>query len=180
MNVGYIDLGDLTLTFFDMEKEKLYPPRTPRLTSQPHTNEMSNMFTSVPIVVLCDDDIVDVIPVKNTIGDVGYDLKYCGMDIRIPSISQGSNSHIAKLKTGIILRAPPGTYIRVAPRSGMSLKGIVINGGVVDPGLSEELEVIAMNLSGFNYDIRKGDKIAQLLFESVHPYHVQFNQVAFI
>jgi dUTP pyrophosphatase len=119
----------------------------------------------------------DVIPSKAHQGDVGYDLKYCGEDVSVPTYLPGSSNHIVKLKTGVCIQAPPGTYIRIAPRSGLSSKGIIINGGVVDPGYQGEILVVAMNLSGEPFTFRTSDRVAQVIFESVLSHPIKFKIV---
>ena len=97
--------------------------------------------------------------------DIGFDLVYTGDPVIVPSYTVGSD-HIVKLGTGLCVEAPPWCYARIAPRSGLSLKGIIVNGGVVDPGYTGEISCIIMNMSGHDYQFMRGDRIAQLIFEN--------------
>ena len=67
--------------------------------------------------------------------------------------------------TGIAIDPPPGTYVRIAPRSGLALKGITVEGGVIDPDYRGEVNVLLINSSQRKFQIHKGDRIAQLIFE---------------
>lgn len=69
-------------------------------------------------------------------------------------------------KVGVIL--PPGTYGRVAPRSSMSFRGILIGAGVIDRDFTGSIAVVLHNISHFKYWIKKGDRIGQLIIEKVH------------
>lgn len=67
------------------------------------------------------------------------------------------------ISTGIKVQPPQGTYLRVASRSGLSLKGITVVGGVIDPDFTGELCVILCNTSSSTFEIEKGMKIAQVI-----------------
>lgn len=70
--------------------------------------------------------------------------------------------------TGISFRVPHGTYGRIAPRSGVSKKGILINAGVIDEDYSGPVKIMVHNLSMSEYyDIKKGERIAQLILEQI-------------
>ena len=75
------------------------------------------------------------------------------------------------IKTGISIRVPNGCYGRVAPRSGLALnKGIDIGAGVIDEDYRGEVGVIMFNHSSKHFEVRKDDRIAQLICERiVHP-----------
>lgn len=96
-------------------------------------------------------------------GDIGADV-FSDEDV---AISAGSRKLVS---TGISLEASrsssPFGYFRVAPRSGLSVKGIDIGAGVVDLSYRGEVKVLVINNSGFSYNVNKGDKIAQLIFET--------------
>ena len=66
--------------------------------------------------------------------------------------------------TGIAIGLPPNTYGRIAPRSGLALKhSLAVNAGVIDADYTREIKVILINLGTKEYEIYKGDKIAQLI-----------------
>lgn len=98
-------------------------------------------------------------PTLGTKGSVGFDL-YSDEDTEIKSIGI--------VKTGIALDIPKGIYGRIAPRSSLAVKGIDVLAGVVDNDYRGEIKVVLHNIiSDTSYKIKKGDKIAQMIFEKV-------------
>lgn len=83
------------------------------------------------------------------------------------------------LSTGISLTAPEGTYARIAPRSGLALKGIDVLAGVVDRDYTGEVKVIlTLGTSQVPVTINPGVKIAQVIFESyVHAEPVEVSEL---
>jgi len=72
--------------------------------------------------------------------------------------------------TGLVAEVPPGFELQVRPRSGLALRnGIaVLNApGTIDAGYRGEIKVILMNLGDEPFEIRKGDRIAQLVLAPV-------------
>ena len=104
------------------------------------------------------------VPVKSNPGDAGFDL-YSPMDF---SILPGEQKLI---KLGIqITDFPPGTYGRIAPRSGLGVKGVQILAGVIDSGYQGEVGVILyVNPSAPILNVNEGDRIAQLIIEKYEP-----------
>ena len=64
------------------------------------------------------------------------------------------------VSTCISLKPPEGCYTRIAPRSGLSVKGIDIGAGVIDPDYRGELKVLMINNSGSVFPVEKGTRIA--------------------
>ncbi|KAG6468387.1 hypothetical protein ZIOFF_073063 [Zingiber officinale] len=100
------------------------------------------------------------LPQRKTEGAAGYDLATCEGCVLTP------HSH-AILNTGISIKLPEGTYGRIAPRSGLSAKGIFINGGVIDADFRGSIQVILFNFSFENILFNIGDNIAQLIIEKI-------------
>lgn len=68
--------------------------------------------------------------------------------------------------TGFAMAIPPGYEVQVRPRSGLALKhGVTClnTPGTIDSDYRGEVKVILANLSDDNFDIRRGDRIAQLV-----------------
>ena len=68
--------------------------------------------------------------------------------------------------TGVKLELEPDEVALVCSRSGLAAKhGVfVLNApGVIDAGYKGEVQVILQNLGDHSFDIREGDRIAQLL-----------------
>ena len=56
-------------------------------------------------------------------------------------------------------------YLWIAPRSGNALKGIIVNGGVIDRDYRGDIGVILHNTSTSPFMISPGQKIAQGIFK---------------
>jgi dUTP pyrophosphatase len=101
-----------------------------------------------------------IIPTRGSDGAVGYDL-YSNVDIVVPC--QAGNALVG---TGITVVLPPGCYGRVAPRSGLAVKHCIqVGAGVIDPDYTGEIKVVLFNHGPSDFEIKKGDRIAQLVLE---------------
>ncbi|VDP23148.1 unnamed protein product [Schistosoma margrebowiei] len=68
----------------------------------------------------------------------------------------------------ILIELPEGCYGRVAPRSGLALKhGIDVGAGVIDRDYRGNLGVVLFNFGEQNFEIKKGDRVAQLICERI-------------
>lgn len=99
-------------------------------------------------------------PKRQTCGSVGHDL-YSAEAIVVPA------HQLKMINTGVGVRLPYETYARVAPRSGLALKGIDTLAGVVDPDWTGEIKVVLMNHSDKDFQVNVGDRIAQLILERI-------------
>ena len=112
---------------------------------------------SLGVKKLCYDAIV---PTRGSDGAVGYDL-YSSEDVVVPC-----QVGRALVGTGITVVLPPGVYGRVAPRSGLAVKHCIdVGAGVIDPDYTGEIKVILFNHGENDFEIKKGDRIAQLVLE---------------
>ncbi len=97
--------------------------------------------------------------------DAGLDLRAVESVVLSPGVAKG-------VPTGIAIELPPGYEGQVRPRSGMALKhSVSVNFGTIDPGYRGEIRVIMFNFGLADYDIQKGDRIAQLVvakYESIN------------
>lgn len=76
----------------------------------------------------------------------------------------------ALLPTGFVLEIPPGLEGQVRPRSGLALThGVTVANapGTIDSDYRGEVAVILVNLGDRPYTVRRGDRIAQLVFARV-------------
>lgn len=63
---------------------------------------------------------------------------------------------------------PPGYYGRVAPRSGLAVKNFIdVGAGVIDEDYRGEVKVLLFNFSDQDFQVKTGDRIAQLVCEQV-------------
>nr|XP_033812792.1 uncharacterized protein LOC117365936 [Geotrypetes seraphini] len=77
----------------------------------------------------------------------------------------------ALVPTDIQVSPPPGSYLRVAARSGLSLRhSLDVGAGVIDPDFRGNVSVLLINHGGADYPVKRGDRIAQLICERIwHP-----------
>jgi len=70
--------------------------------------------------------------------------------------------------TDLSIAVPEGTYGRVAPRSGLAVKHFLdVGAGVVDADYRGPLGVVLFNFGKEDYQVREGDRIAQLVLERI-------------
>ena len=100
------------------------------------------------------------LPEKQHIDDAAFDLYSDESVILAPS-------DIKLVSTGISFTVPVGTYGRIAPRSGLSTKGIFINAGVIDRNYTGEVKVILNNFGKNEIELPKFSRIAQLIVEKI-------------
>lgn len=97
----------------------------------------------------------------------GYDLA-SAKDTIVPARGR------ALVPTDIACVLPIGTYGRIAPRSSLALKhGIHVGAGVVDPDYRGNIGVVLFNWSDADYNIKVGDRIAQLILETIQTPEIQ-------
>lgn len=68
--------------------------------------------------------------------------------------------------TGLMVEIPPGYEGQVRPRSGLALRhGVTMlnSPGTIDPGYRGEVRLIVINHGKTAFEIRPGDRIAQLI-----------------
>jgi dUTP pyrophosphatase len=89
-----------------------------------------------------------------------------GMDVVAAeelTLAPGARHAVA---TGFAMAIPPGYEVQVRPRSGLALKhGVTClnTPGTIDSDYRGEVKVILANLGDTPFEIRRGDRIAQLV-----------------
>ncbi|KAE9415598.1 hypothetical protein Angca_007003 [Angiostrongylus cantonensis] len=72
------------------------------------------------------------------------------------------------VSTGLQIEIPFGYYGRVAPRSGLAAKNFIdVGAGVVDCDYRGELKVLLFNFGTTDFEVKKGDRVAQLICERI-------------
>lgn len=111
----------------------------------------------------------DLAPAKAHSDDAAYDLR-SRIDLTIDP------GKVALVPTGLTLELPVGYEAQVRPRSGLALKsGIgVLNGpGTIDAGYRGEVGSILFNFSDCPFEIRRGDRISQMVIAKLADVHLE-------
>ena len=106
------------------------------------------------------------LPTRGSDEAAGLEL-YANQNLTIPPHSR------ALVPTGIKIKLPMGTYGRIAPCSGLSLKGIDVAAGVVDRDFSGEINVVLVNNSATTFTVNTNEPIAQLVIERIAMVDVE-------
>lgn len=80
----------------------------------------------------------------------------------------------AVIKTGLYIELPIGYEAQVRPRSGLAAKhGITVlnSPGTIDADYRGEIGVILVNLSNTPFEIKNGDRIAQMVIAKHEKVH---------
>jgi len=91
--------------------------------------------------------------------DAGLDLHALDDALLEPGIP-------ALVPTGLSIELPPGYEAQIRPRSGLALKHAITlpnSPATIDPGYRGEIRIILLNLGREPYQIRAGDRIAQMV-----------------
>ena len=101
------------------------------------------------------------IPTRGSAHAAGYDI-YASTPTTI------SAKNKALVSTSIAIAVPPGTYGRIAPRSGLASKHFLDTGaGVIDADYRGEVKVLLFNFSDTDYEVKQGERVAQLVLERI-------------
>ena len=103
------------------------------------------------------------LPAYATEGAAGMDV----LSAEDVSIAPGARHAVA---TGLAVAIPEGFEIQVRPRSGLALKhGITVPNtpGTIDSDYRGEVKVILINLGAEPFEVRRGDRVAQLVLAPV-------------
>ncbi|HAK47575.1 MAG TPA: dUTP diphosphatase [Spirochaeta sp.] len=74
------------------------------------------------------------------------------------------------IPTGIYLEIPPGFEAQIRPRSGLAARcaiTVLNTPGTIDADYRGEVKVILINLGTEDFTIKRGDRIAQMVFAPV-------------
>jgi dUTP pyrophosphatase len=110
-----------------------------------------------------------IIPKRNLEADAGIDL-FADKDILLPL------NKTTIITTGVAIHIPYGWVGLLKDRSSLAAKGLLVGGGVIDAGFNGPISILMHNLSNsssdkigypLGYEIKRGDKVAQLLIQKV-------------
>ena len=106
-----------------------------------------------------------VVPCYKTEGAAGADV--CALLDENVLLKKGQRTIIP---TGLFFEIPQGYEIQVRPRSGLAAKnGVTVlnTPGTIDSDYRGELKVILINLGDQDFEIKSGDRIAQIIVAPV-------------
>lgn len=108
-------------------------------------------------------DVNAILPRRATQGSVGYDLHILDELVMEPFT-------IYKIRTGLAFEIPPGYFMDIRPRSGLSLKGFVLvnSPGTIDSDYRGEIYILArfipVGIDDLSLKLEKGSRVAQAVF----------------
>jgi len=82
----------------------------------------------------------------------------------------------ALIPTGVAIALPDGYEAQVRPRSGLAIhRGLTLlnSPGTIDPDYRGEIQVVLINLGTEPVRIERGDRIAQLVIQSLPPVRLE-------
>ncbi|MCL5966735.1 MAG: dUTP diphosphatase [Deltaproteobacteria bacterium] len=111
------------------------------------------------------EERADLVPTYQTDGASGVDLRAdVEGDLVIPPMGR------ALVPTGVAVAIPRGLEGQVRPRSGLAIRhGVTClnSPGTIDSDYRGEIRVVLANLGSEPFTVRRGDRIAQLVFAPV-------------
>lgn len=69
----------------------------------------------------------------------------------------------AEFDTGVHVQLPPGTGGLLVSKSGLNVKHDITNTGLIDKDYTGSIKVKLYNHGGYDYPVKAGDKISQLV-----------------
>jgi dUTP pyrophosphatase len=113
-------------------------------------------------------------------GDTGYDL-YAVEDVLIPGIQVDTKTQVGDINSAVVPVGleigyiEPGYWLRIEGRSGLGFKhGIQPHFGIIDNQYRGGLGVKLYNLTSNDYQIKAGDKVAQIVGYKLIEMNIEF------
>lgn len=105
------------------------------------------------------DENLSKMPTRGTYQSAGYDF-YSPIDVILPA---GKTTII---KTGVTAKMPGNIVLLLKSRSGLAVKGITTEGGVIDADYyPNDIGVILYNSTSTDFTVKAGDRISQGIFQ---------------
>ena len=121
----------------------------------------------ITVKVKCLHDIEDIpLPVYESQGSSGMDIRAAVKERVL--LKPGE---IKLISTGLAVSVPPGYEAQIRPRSGLALHhgiGMVNSPGTIDSDYRGEIGIIMINWGTEPFEIKSGDRIAQMVFSRVY------------
>ena len=181
-NIRYIDESTATIkvgthAIFDEAGMTIHPTKVPMaaqtLQRLGYVDEPTPSEEKTPTTLQIEKLLpTAVVPSRATPGSIGYDI--CNASPESIIIKPW---HTAIVPTGIALATTPGTYVRIAPRSGLTVKNnLTTMAGVIDPDYRGEVKIVLHNFGENEQKIQPKQKIAQLILEKADTPTVEVVQ----
>lgn len=106
------------------------------------------------------------VPRYMTDGSSGMDL-HAAVDSSIIALP----GEVVLVPTGLLVAVPNGYELQIRPRSGLALNhgiGILNSPGTIDADYRGEIKVIMINLGQTPFEVKRNDRIAQMILCPVH------------
>lgn len=100
-----------------------------------------------------------------------------GLDIRSNEYITLEHGKITLVSTGIATEFSEEYVVLLRDRSGLAVKGLHVLAGVIDSSYRGEWKVVLMNLSDTDYNIVKGERIAQAIIVRREQLEIKETQV---
>jgi dUTP pyrophosphatase len=104
------------------------------------------------------------LPARATEGSACFDLRAAEAAVLRRGV-------VTLVRTGLRMTCPPGTFLEVRPRSGLSTKGVVMANapGTIDRDYDGEVKLPLTFLGAGRYSIGVGDRIGQIRLVDDRP-----------
>lgn len=129
---------------------------------------MQNLQNQLQIQILRDGA---VIPEYKTSGSAGMDLTACLTEpLLLPK------GEVVLVPTGLAMAIPEGYEGQIRPRSGFSTKQRILmpnSPGTIDSDYRGEILIPLLNLSGSDFLLQPGTRVAQMVIQAVVKFPIQ-------
>ncbi|TGK97853.1 dUTP diphosphatase [Leptospira levettii] len=129
---------------------------------------MQNQINHLQIQILREGAVV---PEYKTVGSAGMDLSAClSENLLLPK------GEVVLVPTGLAMAIPDGYEGQIRPRSGFSTKQRIImpnSPGTIDSDYRGEILIPLLNLSGSDYLLEPGTRVAQMVIQAVVKFPIQ-------
>lgn len=101
------------------------------------------------------------LPSRGTPHAAGYDVRSAEDTFTLQP------GQVRAVPTGLVMELPEGIECQVRPRSGLAARHAITlpnSPGTIDPDYRGELKVLMLNLGPSPVEVRRGERIAQLVF----------------
>ncbi|XP_028778344.1 deoxyuridine 5'-triphosphate nucleotidohydrolase [Neltuma alba] len=140
---------------------------SPKIQKVEHNGTTENTQTIMPFLRVKKLSDKAVLPSRASSLSAGYDLS-SAVETKVPARGK------ALVATDLSIAIPEGTYARIAPRSGLAWKhSIDVGAGVIDADYRGPVGVILFNYSDADFEVKVGDRIAQLIIERIMTPEVE-------